>query len=48
VLSGGPGAAGKQVDDQRDHGKNQQQMNHESGDVKKYETASPKNHEQYR
>jgi hypothetical protein len=48
ARSGGPGAASKQVDDQRDNGKNQQQVNHESGDVKEYESAGPKNHEQYR
>jgi hypothetical protein len=48
VGSGRPGAARKQVDDQRNDGKNQQQVNQKSGDVEKHESASPKNHEQDR
>jgi len=36
------------VNDQRNHGKNEQQVNEKSGDVEKHKSASPKNHEKYR
>jgi hypothetical protein len=46
--SGRPCSARKQVKEQRNHGKNEQQVNQESGDVEKHKPASPKNQEKYR
>jgi hypothetical protein len=43
----GPGAARKQMNDHRDHRKNQQQVNQEPGDVENYKPAGPQDHKQY-
>jgi hypothetical protein len=48
VDSGRPCSAGKQVKEQRNHGKNEQQVNQKSGDVEKHKPASPKNQQKYR
>jgi hypothetical protein len=47
-LRGCPRAAAEQMNQQRDDGKDEEQVNHEPCHVKKYEAASPQNYQKYR